>query len=129
MAVFTGTLPDEVLIPADGGDDLDVSKFLLDAINHLNIDFEVEGSITDGTLTRTMEGASTVEVTIADPRRALLQSKIWDYTLEIELNGQFFRMVQVQKQDDLLTMTFEDRIVAWMRQHRKPMKVSRKHST
>jgi hypothetical protein len=128
MAVFTGTLPDEVVKPADGGD-LDISRFLLDAVQKLNIDFEVEGSITDGSLRRTMAGASALTVTIADPSRALLNSHIWEYTLDVDLDGLYYRFVQLNKSGDLLTLTFEDRIVAWMRQHRKPMKASRAHMT
>lgn len=122
--------------PAKGYSDLkssipnvDLSKFLLDAVNKNGIDIDISESITDGTIERSIDQASTLTVTVHDPRRVLLNSSIWDYWIDVEVDGYFFRLVQVSKSGDDLTLTFEDRIVCWMRRHKVPLAISRSKMT
>lgn len=109
--------------PATSG--VDIDTFMLDIVKSKKLDIDVGASITSGSITRTMGGASTIEVTISDHRRVLLNSDIWDHSIDINLNGHFFRLVQVGKSGDDLSLTFEDRIVAYLRQHTRHIKVSR----
>ncbi len=107
--------------------DLGVSKLVLDVVNRKvrGLDTRIEGSITDGTLERTMDGASTLTITVHDADRALLRSGLFGYAIDTRLDTLYFRLVKVAKQDDDLTLTFEDREVALLRQHRTPKKASR----
>ena len=109
--------------------DVDLGNFLLDAANHVGLDMDLASSITDGTIERTMDGASTVSVTVHDAHRILLGSDLWKYTLEVELGGLWWRLVHVSKQGDDLILQFEDRVVAWMRRKKDPLKVSRNKMT
>jgi hypothetical protein len=107
--------------------DLDVSQIVLDVVNKQirGLDTRIDGSITDGSLERTIEGASTLTLTVHDPARVLLQSGAFGYAIDIRLDRLFWRLVKVSKQDDDLTLTFEDREVALLRQGRTPKKASR----
>lgn len=114
--------------PADwekSAEGVDVERFLIDAVNILGLDFNVAGCILDGSVERSMDAASNVQVTVHDASGVLLGSKLWDYTVDVNLDGNWYQLVQVGKQGYDLTLTFEDRIVAWMRRHTKPLKVSR----
>lgn len=112
-----------------GGEDIDVSKLVLDSVNHNKLDIDVASSITAASLELTMEGASTVSVTISDPRRVLLQSTLFDFAVDIDLDGQFFRLAQVTKAGDELTLTFEDRIIAYLRRYDDHKSISRNKMT
>jgi hypothetical protein len=106
--------------------DLDLSKVVLDVVNRkLRLDTRIDGSIVGGELERTIEGASTLTLTVHDPRRALLQSGMFSYAIDVTLDALRFRLVKVGKQGDDLTLTFEDREVALLRQHNRPRKAKR----
>src|SRR5215471_17726474 len=60
----------------------------------------VDQRITDGRLTRTMDGASTLELMLDDHDRALLRSGAFSRQLDLSLAGDWWRLVQVQKQGD-----------------------------
>lgn len=113
--------------PATSG--VDVDTFMLDLIRSKKLDIDVADSIVSGSITRTMDGASTIEVVVSDHRRVLLESDIWHYTIDVNLDGHFFRLVQIQKSGDDLTLTFEDRIVSYLRSHDDHVKVSRAKMT
>lgn len=111
--------------------DLDVASFVLDVANKrvAQLDAHIENSITDGQLERTTDGASTLTITVHDPRRALLKSNVFATAVDVKLDTLLFRLVQVQKQSDALVLTFEDREVALLRALRPPTKVQRKVMT
>src|SRR5262245_26336287 len=98
--------------------DLDISTFLLDVTKRTRrtLDVQVAKSITEGELERTTDGASTLTVTVHDPKRVLLKSGMFSYTIDVRLDKFYFRLVQVSKRDENLTLTFEDREVARMRE-------------
>lgn len=117
-------------IPQPRGDKgVDLDNFLVDAVNHLNIKMDLRSSITDGNLVRTMDGASTIDVTVHDPTKTLLSSSLWDYNLEVEVDGMWFRLVNVNKTGDDVILTFQDRVVSWLQEHKTPIKVSRNKLT
>ena len=89
----------------------------------------VDQRITDGRLTRTMDGASTLELMLDDHDRALLRSGAFSTQLDLNLAGEWWRLVQVQKQGDALNLTFEDRAVAYLRKITKPRKAKRSKMT
>lgn len=109
-----GTPPSEI--------DLDVSKLKLDVVpkGKRLVGARIESAITDGELERTTDGASTLTLTLHDPKRTLLQSGLFSYAIDVSLDALRFRLAQVSKQGDDLTLTFEDRAVALLRQHSKP---------
>jgi hypothetical protein len=111
--------------------DLDVTSFVLDVVRGRvsAAAAHIENSITDGQIERTTDGASTLSVTVHDPRRALLKSGIFSYAVDVRLDSMYFRLVQVQKQDVSIMLTFEDREVALLREHSGPRKASRSSMT
>lgn len=82
-------------------------------------------SVTDATVTRTIEGASTVEITLLDRDREILKSGRLGARVDIKIDGLWFRLRSVQKQGDTLTLMFEDREVAILRLYNKHMVAAR----
>jgi hypothetical protein len=94
--------------------------------------------IIEATATLTIEGASSVDLTLEDPDWEIEQSGILTLggdgrlkTLEITLDGVVYRLVQGHRDrgDDRVRLTFEDRVAALLKEHRddprKPMTASR----
>ena len=71
--------------------------------------------VTAATLSRTIEGASTVTVTCSDPSRRLLRSAILEQKVTMRLDHLGFVLVAVNKAGRILTLTFEDEIVNRLR--------------
>jgi len=107
--------------------DLDLQKVVLDVVNRKirGLDTRVEGSIVGGELERTIDGASTLTLTVHDPQRALLRSGMFDYRIDVHLDRLYWRLVKVGKSGDDLTLSFEDREVAYLRDHTSPRKATR----
>lgn len=114
----------------------------------------IAGSITSAELELTIEGASTLTVTVEDPDRHLINSEVltrwtWGETgfrdgegwvrkgravdaylpAENPKNRLPFRLVKVSLAGTEVTLTFEDRIVALLRQHKGARKLSRAKGT
>src|SRR5215831_5256349 len=109
------------------GEDLDVSKFLL--YFNSKMFFDVSSRITDATIDRSIEAASTLKVTINDYDRAVLTSGQLNNKLDVQIDGLWFRLMGVDKQGDNLDLTFEDREIAVLRNYTKFKKVSRAKAT
>ena len=107
--------------------DLDVQRLVLDVVSRKlrGLDTRIDGSITGGELERTMDGASTLTITVHDPKRALLLSGMFAEKIEVRLDRLLWRLVKVGKHGDELTLTFEDREVALLREQTQPKKASR----
>jgi hypothetical protein len=100
---------DAVLVAAsDGGLVLDVTRTLVGA-----------------QLTRTMDGAATLSLTLLDPGGDLLRSGRLHKAVDFHYLGTWWRLVKVTKSANEITLTFEDRDVAHLRSHAKPRKTSR----
>lgn len=108
---------------------LDLDNFLIDVKDHTELDMDVAGSVTAGYLDRTMDGASTISITIFDPDRVLLNSKLWNWTLNVQFDELWFRLVNVSKSGNSITLVFESAVISWMRSHKSPLKVSRNKMT
>jgi hypothetical protein len=105
------------------GMDAGIEKLVLE--NFKTGDFNVAGAITSADLERTIDGASTLSISLHDPDRKLLRSGIFETAVDIQLDGLYFRLVSVGKNDNELRLTFEERAVALLRRKDKPLKVSR----
>lgn len=85
----------------------------------------VTDAVTDAPVIRTIEAASTVQLVLNDPRGKVRKSKLLEERFDIGLDGLFFRFVACSKQGDSLTLSFEDREVARLRQHKGAKKAFR----
>ncbi|SDC46409.1 C40 family peptidase [Nocardioides lianchengensis] len=86
----------------------------------------------DPTVKQTIDGASTLEVVVVDQHRKLLRGRSpLDERSWAVFDGLHFELVAVSKSADLITLTFEDAIVAALRRRTgkfsiKPGKVTRR---
>lgn len=96
-------------------------------IGHSGIN--VADAVIGGELERTMEGASTLSIDVHDPHRVILRSADLQRAIDLNFDGTWWRLVKLRKAADTLSLTFEDRDVAHLRQHDKPRKVSRNKMT
>jgi len=86
--------------------------------------------ITDGKVEQTMAGASQVELTVHDKGYEALNSGVFKTRVLINLDGVPFRLVEVSLIDvETLKLVFEHSLIAEMREHSKPLKVSRSNKT
>lgn len=86
---------------------------------------EIRYSLVDGSLERTMDGASTLELTFDDPDRVILSAHKTLRGMKLALSGYSFRVVAFRKQGDSLMVTCEDEVVNRLRKYRKPRKMRR----
>jgi NlpC/P60 family len=95
-------------------------------IGQLKVNFEFWEALTAASLNSTIEGASTLKLTFRDPEQSLLTSGLLQYTIDALVGDvRWYSLVNVQKAGGDVTLTFEDRAVAWMRKYNKPRRVYR----
>jgi hypothetical protein len=82
-------------------------------------------SIEDVVLERTIEGASTVTITIYDPFRELINSELVKQQFDVELDGLHFRFVQLKKQGKSVDLVFEEREISVLRKKKGARKIKR----
>ncbi len=110
-------------------DDVEIARFLLDVLGKAD-DFDIADSIIAGEVTRTIQGASQVTITVHDKERKILQSGILQDSdgelraVDVRLDGMDFRVVAINKQTDDLVLTFEDVDVARLRAKMGPRKAA-----
>lgn len=111
--------------------DIDIKNLVIDAITTKSPGWQIADSIVSGEVTRTIEGASTVTITIHDQARKILAipSGLYDKdgdlkTIDIHLDGLWFRLAQLRKQGDEILLQFEDRDVARLRILKGPRKAA-----
>lgn len=111
--------------------DTDIEHLVLDVVNNTKQlrDLEVSEIITDAEINRTMEGASTFVLTLHDPDQLLLNETALERSIDVKLDGLWFRLVSFEKRGSDLVLTFEDRFISRLRQKTKPLKVSRNRLT
>jgi hypothetical protein len=100
-------------------------NFYLDVVVRSGLDVSIAEAITGGEIERTMDGASTLSLTLFDPHRALLRNPDLSRAIDMAFGGYWWRLVKVSKSGDNLTLTFEDRDVAYLRAHNTPRKANR----
>ena len=104
----------------------------------------IASAVTSASIERTIEGAATLEIGLADPDWTLIAESglfpegITDPTtnkprplpaIDVELDGRPYRLVQIAVVNEQITMTFEDRFVSYLRQHKGPLSASRNSVT
>lgn len=110
------------------GEDLDLQRFALYVSGKLRL--KAVDQIMDANITRTIEGASTVQIELNDDDREILRSGLLTQMLDFELDGLWFRLCQVAKDErDTLTLTFETREIALLRLRNEVKVVSRAQHT
>jgi hypothetical protein len=109
--------------------DVDVGAVMLQVAGKKLGRVRVDQRLTDGRLERTMDGASTLTLTVDDTDRALITAGVFDKQIDVQLLGEWWRLVQVSKSGDTLTLTFEDRAVSYLRKQTKPRKAARSKMT
>lgn len=102
--------------------DITVDRLYLDGVP---ANAQVKSALTDAYIERTIEGASTLELVLFDEKKELLRSGIFSKSVVAAVDGLLFSLVRVSKQDDSLTVTFEDLAVAKMRKYKKPRRAYR----
>jgi hypothetical protein len=90
---------------------------------------DISDAITGGSLERTINGASTLTIDVHDPHRDLIRAKDMQRAIDLKYDGVWFRLVKLSKSGTTVTLTFEDRDVAYLRRHTKPRKVARSKMT
>ena len=102
------------------GDDLDLDK--LNVYLRSQVLFDTTSRVLDIQVNRTIDGASTVDLTCDDYDRSLLRSGALNTRLDIEIDGLWFRLVKVSRSagEDQLTLTFEQREIALLRTYPRP---------
>lgn len=89
----------------------------------------IGNSVLSAELVRTIEGASHIEIGCHDPELTLLEAALLEDRFDIELDGLWFRFTGIKKSGDTLTLIFEDREVAYMREYDEPRKAFRDEVT
>lgn len=83
----------------------------------------IEAIVEPPQMTLTMDGASTLTLTVADHRRKLLNSAIVGVRSWAVVGKAHFELVGLSKSGERFTLTFEDAIVAALRRRTKPLSV------
>jgi hypothetical protein len=110
-----------------------LASLVLDPIKRGVPSIDVEGRLVSARSVLTIDGASTVTVGIHDPEWVIEDSGMLDATrsgrlpaIRAKFDGLAFRLVKVERDDpDVLELTFEDEVVALLREHDEPMSASR----
>jgi cell wall-associated NlpC family hydrolase len=106
------------------GGDVDLAEFDL-AMEGIG-GIALRSAITDARIDRTIEGASTLTVTVNDDADRTIETsgRLGKHSY-VNLNGLWFTLVQVNKQGHNLSLTFEDREVNLLRYYNSFIKADR----
>jgi cell wall-associated NlpC family hydrolase len=102
------------------GGDVDIEKFHIQVEQGAGID--ITQSITDAMVDRTIEGASTLTVSVDDTDdRAILTSGRLVKRADVNIDGLWWTLVSVKKTGRQLSLVFEEREVNLLRRYNKPI--------
>lgn len=87
--------------------------------------FDVGGKVTDAKIVLSIEQASTIEFTVFDPAKVLLKAPLLTQRTKCTVQDHKFSLAAVDKNDDMLTITFENNAIALLRRHAVPRKAAR----
>jgi hypothetical protein len=94
-----------------------------------NVVAALNRAMTSATQDETLEGASTVVITVRDPARGLLRSNIVKTKATLTLDRVQYRLVRVARDGNQLTLTFEETAVNVLREFDEPRKANRENTT
>lgn len=105
--------------------DIDLGRMLLVG---RTISADLRGIITDATLERTIDGASTLALTVHDRERRLLRSGVLHRGAVLSVDGLRFVLARPEKQGHTFALTFEDEHI-WSLRQRTDQRKARRSST
>jgi murein DD-endopeptidase MepM/ murein hydrolase activator NlpD len=105
--------------------ELDVDALVLDLVKYKRFSLDVRASVTAADVELSIDGAHELVITVRDAHRKLQQSGALDYAIDINIEGWWWRLQKREKEGDNLTLTFEPRVVSYLREHNKARKASR----
>jgi murein DD-endopeptidase MepM/ murein hydrolase activator NlpD len=80
-----------------------------------SVSADLREALADATMNRTVEGASTLELTVHDSDRTLTRSPLFGERTVASVDKAVFELVQVRKTSSFLSVVFEDAVVADLR--------------
>jgi len=100
-------------------DDLDLERMVI-YLKQMIL-FDAVDRVIDVNVTRSIDGASTIQVSLNDYDRTILRSAAINSKLDVQIDGMWFRLVKVTREvgSDTLEMTFEQREIAVLRSYPK----------
>jgi hypothetical protein len=90
---------------------------------------QVARAVTAMTLEQTMQGASTLAITVADYTGALIRSQLLRGGVVVTWDGVSYTLVKVEKGDRSVALLFEESAVNLLRKYNKPRKALRSKVT
>ena len=112
--------------------DLDVSSITLSGpklAGSRQITQQIRQAITGVTLEQTMEGASTLTISVTDWSMALMRSQLITGSVTVKFDAIDYTLTKVARADTVMTLTFEETAVALLRLYSKPKKADRANTT
>jgi hypothetical protein len=91
----------------------------------LGVKADLNAATTSAVHEASLEGASTLTITVRDPTRALLRSNVVKTKATLTLDQVQYRLVKVARHGGELTLTFEETAVNVLREHDSPRKANR----
>lgn len=86
-------------------------------------------AITDGSIATTIEGASTLSITVSDWYGSLLRSELLTGQVTLEFDQGAYTLVKISTGSNTMVLTFEDTAVNLLRQYDKAKKANRSKVT
>lgn len=113
------------------GDDAIARSSVLDRLilNGKKFTAELHNAVQDVRLLQTIEGASTLTISVFDDKMEFLNSPILHANATLEIDEYKFALIQVSYSGMVTTLTFEDYEVNTLRKFKKPRKFSRSKYT
>lgn len=111
-------------MPTSTWSDVSLGDVVLDQEGK-KLDVEIDGSILDATINRSILQASTLTIVVHDPYQKLLNSGLLANLFTVAVDGHKFEIVKVEKDADTITLTFNDWAVALLKKNAVPMKAAR----
>lgn len=111
--------------------DVKFENLVLDVVKNTKDipDLDVTKILLDGEIERTMEGASTISLTLWDSGSTILNSGALERAVDIQVDNMIYRLVAVNKRVNELELTFQDRIISYIQTHKKARSASRNKMT
>lgn len=109
--------------------DVDVERMVLDLVRFRRHSVNIRESVTAADVELSIDGAHQLTISVRDSERKLQRSGALKYAIDINVEGWWWRLVRRSKAGDDLTLTFEPRIVSYLRAHEGRIKGTRGNIT
>jgi hypothetical protein len=117
----------DIHIYEPAADDVEVNDLVFQITKQNDID--VKEIWVGGDIERTMEGASTLTLTLYDKKWKLENSGAFDNAIDIQVDQMWFRLFTIKYSGYFADLTFIDRDIAYLMEHDKPRRASRAQMT